>query len=69
MITREQLNNFIEGETQVSYGPYSCVTFVKETMINERGEDHTELHVVMRDKKGNEKRVFSSLFLKYANVL
>jgi hypothetical protein len=67
MITKEQLRILPEG-TPVSYGPYGNVEFVRETMIKENGEYHTEPHVVMRDKHGNEKRVFSSLFLKYATV-
>lgn len=67
MITKEQLRDMQEG-TPVSYGPYGNVAFVRETMIKENGEDHTEPHVVMRDGKGNEKRVFTSLFLKYATI-
>jgi hypothetical protein len=68
MITRAQLENMKEG-TPVSYGPYGNVQFVRETLIKENGEDHTVPHVVMRDSKGNEKRVFSTLFMKYAKEL
>ena len=67
MLTQAQLNEMEEG-TPVSYGPYDNVTFVRETTINERGEDYNQPHVVMRDGKGNEKRVFSYLFMKWAKL-
>jgi hypothetical protein len=67
MITKEQLCDMKEG-TAVSYGPYGHVQFVRETMVKENGDDHNEPHVVMLDKNGNEKRVFSTLFLKYAVI-
>jgi hypothetical protein len=68
MITQEQLLNMKEG-TPVSYGPYGKVQFVEVTNVNENSKPHSEPHVVMRDHKGNNKRVFMTLFMKYAKEL
>ena len=44
------------GDPIKSYGPFANLTFVEES----------NGHVTMRDKAGNEKRVFKTLFDKYA---
>jgi len=45
--------------TKIEYGMFTNITF----------EGTDSKHVIMKDKNGNEKRVFKSLFKKYGNIV
>ena len=48
----------IEKGTKVKYDIFQNITF----------EGTDEVHVILKDKNGNVKKVYKSLFLKYGRV-
>lgn len=68
MISQTQLQS-LAPNTPVSYGPYGKVFFNRVLTHREDGTQYDNVHVEMLDAKGESKRVFESLFRKYATVL
>lgn len=49
----------IEKGTKVTYSLFKNITF----------EGTDEAHVILKDKNGNIKKVYKSLFLKYGRII
>jgi hypothetical protein len=68
MITQTQLQS-LKPDTAVSYGPYGKVFFNRVLTHREDGTPYDNVHVEMKDAKGQIKLVFESLFRKYGTIL